>query len=56
MQSTHLARIERERHENEMAVIEDDDLDFEHPVGDTERARQFDVVKDLLTATAPGTS
>ena len=53
---THLARIERERHDNELAVIEDDDLDFEHPTAAAERARQFDVVKDLLTATALGTS
>ena len=52
----HLARIERERHDNELAAIEDDDLDFETPAATAERARQFDTIKELLTATALGTS
>ena len=52
----HLARIERERHETDLAVIEDDDLDFEDPAEVAERARQFAVIKDLLTAPALGTS
>ena len=51
-----LARIKREHRESALAVIEDDDLNFEHPTAAAERARQFDVVKDLLTATALGTS
>ena len=46
----HLARIERERHDNELAAIEDDDLDFETPAATAERARQFDTIKELLTA------
>ena len=53
---SHLARIERERHDNELAAIEDDDLDFETPAATAERARQFDTIKELLTATALGTS
>ncbi len=52
----HLARIEREHRESALAVIEDDDLNFEHPTAAAERARQFDVVNELLTATALGTS
>ena len=53
---THLARIERERHQTDLAVIEDDDLDFEDPAAVAERARQFAVIKELLTAPALGTS
>ncbi len=52
----HLARIEREHRESALAVIEDDDLDFEHPTAAAERARQFHVVKELLTANTLGTS
>ncbi len=52
----HLARIERERHESALAVIEDDDLDFEAPAATAERARRFNVIKELLTAIALGTS
>ena len=52
----HLARIEREHRGSALAVIEDDDLDFEHPTAAAERARQFDTIKELLTANTLGTS
>ena len=51
---THLARIERERHEHDMAAMEDDEPDFENPVA--ERLQQFDTIKELLTANMLGTS
>ena len=56
MQSTHLARIEREHRESALAVIEDDDLDFEFPTAAAELVQKFSVIKELLTATALGTS
>ena len=56
MQSTHLARIERERHENEMAGMEHGDLNFETSAATAERGWQFDTIKELLTAHTPGTS
>ena len=52
----HLARIERERRENDLAAIEDDEPPFENPAAALERARQFDVIKELLTANSLGTS
>ena len=52
----HLARIERKRHENDLAAVEDDGLDFESPEAVAERARQFNLIKDLLTVTQLGTS
>ena len=52
----HLARIERERRENDLAAIEDDELPFENPGAALERARQFNVIKELLTANTLGTS
>ena len=52
----HLSRIERERHENDLATVEDHGLDFDDPDTVAERARQFDLVKELLTVTQLGTS
>ncbi len=53
---SHLARIERERHETDLAAVEDGGLDFEGLEAVAERARQFDLIKDLLTVTQLGTS
>ena len=52
----HLARIERERRENDLAAMEDDEVPFENPAAALERTRQFDLIKELLTANMLGTS
>ena len=52
----HLVRIERERHESDLTAVEDGGLGFEDPEAVAERARQFDLIKDLLTVTQIGTS
>ena len=52
----HLARTERRRHELEEAAAEDGDTGFVDDKAADERARQFDLVKELLTAPALGTS
>ena len=52
----HLARIERERRENELAAMEDDEAPFKNPAAALERTRQFDLIKELLTANTLGTS
>ena len=52
----HLARIEHERHERDMAAMEDDEPPFENPAAALERTRQFDLIKELLTANMLGTS
>ena len=52
----HLARIERERRENDLAAMEDDEEPFENPAAALERTRQFDLIKELLTANTLGTS
>ena len=52
----HLARIERERRENDLAAMEDDEPPFENPAAALKRAQQFDVIKELLTANTLGTS
>ena len=52
----HLARIERLRLEYELAALKDEEPRFEDPKAAAERARQFDLVKELLTAPALGTS
>ena len=52
----HLARIERRRCELEEAALEDEDPGFADDKAAAERARQFDLVKELLTAPALGTS
>jgi hypothetical protein len=55
---THLARIEREQTEYaaENDDEEDDELIRESPAATAERARQFAIVKELLTASELGTS
>ena len=53
---THIARVERELHDNSAPVAEDDDLLQESPATAAERARQFATIKELLTATELGTS
>ena len=52
----HLARIERERRENDLAAMKDADAPFENPAAALERTRQFDPIKELLTANMFGTS
>ena len=53
---THLARTERRRREMEESALDDEDRGFGDDEATAERARQFDLVKELLTATALGTS
>jgi hypothetical protein len=60
---THLTRIEREQTEyaaedddEEDDEFDDDELIRESPAAAAERARQFAIVKELLTASALGTS
>ena len=48
----HLERIERRRRELAEAVLEDEDPGFADDKGAEERARQFDLVRGLLTAPA----
>src|ERR1017187_5077664 len=54
---THIARVERELHDNS-APMEDDDDDLlqESPTTIAKRAGQFATIKELLTATELGTS
>ena len=52
----HLARIERGRRENDLAAMEDDEPDFQNQAAVAERAQQFDIIKELLTANTLGTS
>ena len=57
--AAHLARIKRRRGEMEVAALDDEDPGFADDADDkatAERARQFDLVKELLTAPALGTS
>ena len=51
-----LARIEHERNEKEEDAPGEDKLLRESPANIVERARQFMTIKELLTATALGTS
>ena len=51
-----LARIEGIRRENELAAMEAYEPDLDDPMAAAERARQFELVKELLTAPALGTS
>ena len=54
---THIARVERERRERDANAAEDNDELFrESPAGVTEQARQFAIIKELLTAPELGTS
>ena len=52
----HLTRIEGIRRENERAAMEVYEPDLEDPIAAAERARQFEFVKELLTAPTLGTS
>ena len=52
----HLARTERRRRELAEAALEDEDRGLADDKAEEERARQFDLVKELLTAPALGTS
>jgi hypothetical protein len=51
-----LTRIEHEQNEKDEDVPDDDDLLRESAASIVERARQFMTIKELLTATALGTS
>jgi hypothetical protein len=53
---THLARIERAQSEQDADVLEEDDPLRESPAAVAEQMRQFSLIKELLTATALGTS
>ena len=53
---THIARVERELHENNAAPADDDDLLQESPTTIAKRAGQFATIKELLTVTELGTS
>ena len=53
---THIARVERELHDKNAPVEEDDDLIRESPTTIAKRAGQFATIKELLTATELGTS
>jgi hypothetical protein len=52
----HIARVEREQHENDVDATEDDEPISENPATAAERARQFATIKELLTAAELGTS
>ena len=54
--ATHLARTELRRHELEEDAVEDGDPGFTDDRAAEARARQFELVKELLTAPALGTS
>ena len=51
-----LKRIERERNERDAAVQDEDAPLPESPIRKAERARQFAMIKELLTAAVLGTS
>ena len=53
---SHLARIERARRESVGTDVEHDGLDHEDPDLLADRHRQFELLKELLTAPALGTS
>ena len=52
----HLSRIERRRLELGEAAMEDEEPGFEDAKASAERAQQFELVRELLTAPALGTS
>ena len=54
--AAYLARTERRRREMEVAALDDEDPGFADGKATAERARQFDLVEELLTAPALGTS
>ena len=51
-----LKRIERERNERDAAIQDEDDPLPESPIRKAERARQFAMIKELLTAAVLGRS
>jgi len=53
---TEIARIEREMHENNTAVADDDDLIQEDPAAVARQVDRFATIKDLLTARELGIS
>ena len=55
---TQLARLEREETERdaENGDPDEDEVQYESPAKAAERARQFDTIKELLTADVLGTS
>ena len=55
---THLERLEREETEKDAETRDPDEYEVrdESPAGTAERVRQFDTIKDLLTADTLGTS
>lgn len=56
--STHLARVELEQRAKDANAAEDDDDELfrENPATVAEQARQFSIIKELLTAPELGTS
>ena len=52
----HLAQIERAQNEQTADALDEDDPLRENPAAVAERTRQFKLIKELLTATALGTS
>jgi hypothetical protein len=52
----HLAQIERVLNENDIDVLEEDDPLRESPTAAEDHVRKFLLIKELLTATALGTS
>jgi hypothetical protein len=53
---THLEQIERARHEEHIEASDEDDPFGEDPETAAQHARQFSLLKELLTATNLGTS
>lgn len=53
---THLDRIEYQRRQREADTAEDDDPFADSPTSVAAQSRQFDTIKELLTATRLGTS
>jgi hypothetical protein len=53
---THLAQVERARDEDNVEALEEDDPFGEDPEITAQHARQFSLLKELLTATNLGTS
>ena len=52
---THIARVEREMHNDSATTEDDDDLLGESPTTIAKRAAQFATIKELLTAAELGT-
>jgi hypothetical protein len=54
--AAHLTRIEGELNEKNEDILDEDDPFRESPAAVAERARQFTMIKELLTAATLGTS